>query len=229
MRRGILGLLNLSDYLIATICRMRASKHMNEIELTEDDLDLDALRDGDKAAFAMLVELYADRLYNLALKLTGDTFEAEDVLQEALISAYKHIASFEGRSQVGTWLYRITYNTAMMRRRKKKLDTVSIDKPVTLDSGDTVPRQFFDWCCLPERDLLSGEALGRMEDAIQELPETLRPVFVLRDIQGLSTAETSDVLEISVPAVKSRLHRARLFLRERLSEYFADKLAQEEV
>ena len=82
---------------------------MNEYELTEDDLDLDALRDGDKAAFATLVELYADRLYNLALKLTGDTFEAEDVLQEALISAYKHIGGFEGRSQVGTWLYRSAY------------------------------------------------------------------------------------------------------------------------
>lgn len=193
---------------------------MTEPVLTEDDIDLDALQAGDKEAFAQVVELYADKLYNLALKVMGDPFEAEDVLQEAFISAYKAIDSFEGRSRLGTWLYRITYNAAMMRLRKKRPDTVSIDKPVRLDGGDTVPRQFFDWCCLPERDLMSAEARSYMEDAIQMLSDTLRPVFVLRDIEGLSTAETADVLEISESAVKSRLHRARLFLRERLSEYF---------
>lgn len=194
---------------------------MNEQVLTEEDIDFDALQAGDKAIFAQVVELYADRLYNLALKLTGDEMEAEDVLQEALISAYKAIDTFEGRSRIGTWLYRITYNAAMMRLRKKRPDTVSIDKPITLDDGQTLPRQFYDWCCLPERDLMSSEAMDYMEEAIQMLSESLRPVFVLRDIEGLSTQETADVLEITVPAVKSRLHRARLFLRERLSEYFS--------
>jgi RNA polymerase sigma-70 factor (ECF subfamily) len=194
---------------------------MNEQVLTEEDIDFDALQAGDKAVFAQVVELYADRLYNLALKLTGDEMEAEDVLQEALISAYKAIDTFEGRSRIGTWLYRITYNAAMMRLRKKRPDTVSIDKPITLDDGQTLPRQFYDWCCLPERDLMSSEAMDYMEEAIQMLSESLRPVFVLRDIEGLSTQETADVLEITVPAVKSRLHRARLFLRERLSEYFS--------
>lgn len=193
---------------------------MTDTVLTEDDIDLDALRTGDKEAFARLVDLYADRLYNLALKVMGDPFEAEDVLQEAFISAYRSIKSFEGRSQLGTWLYRITYNAAMMRLRKKRPDTVSIDRPVRLESGDLVPRQFFDWCCLPERDLMSAEARAYMEEAIQQLSDTLRPVFVLRDIEGLSTAETAEVLDISKSAVKSRLHRARLFLRERLSEYF---------
>ncbi|HEC22560.1 MAG TPA: sigma-70 family RNA polymerase sigma factor, partial [Chloroflexi bacterium] len=120
------------------------------------------------------------------------------------------------------WLYRIAYNTAMMRRRKKRPDTISIDDPLTLDDGEMVPRQFFDWCCLPERDLLSSEALAYMEEAIQLLPDSLKSVFVLRDIEGLSTAETGEVLNLSIPAVKSRLHRARLFLRERLSEYFAE-------
>ncbi len=195
---------------------------MTEPILTEDGIDLHALRQGDKAAFARLVELYADRLYNLTLKLTGDPFEAEDVLQETFISAYKHIHTFEGRSSLGTWLYRIAYNAAMMRQRKKQPDTVSIDEPVTLDSGDMVPRQFFDWCCLPERDLLSSEALRYMDEAIQLLPESLKPVFILRDIEGLSTAEVGEVLDLSIAAVKSRLHRARLFLRERLSEYFSE-------
>lgn len=193
---------------------------MTETALTEDAIDFDALQAGDKEAFAQVVELYADHLYNLALKVMGDPFEAEDVLQEAFISAYKAIDSFEGRSRLSTWLYRITYNAAMMRLRKKRPDTVSIDKPVHLDSGDTVPRQFFDWCCLPERDLMSTEAREYMEEAIQMLSDTLKPAFVLRDIEGLSTAETAEVLDISEAAVKSRLHRARLFLREQLSEYF---------
>lgn len=199
-----------------------ASKEMTETILTEDDIDLQALRQGDKAAFAQVVALYADRLYNLSLKLLGHPQEAEDAVQETFLSAFKSIDRFEGRSNLGTWLYRIAYNTAMMRLRKKRPDTVSIDEPLTLDDGGTVPRQFFDWCCVPESDLLSGEALAYMEQAIQLLPESLRPVFVLRDIEELSTEETGEVLGLSIPAVKSRLHRARLFLRERLSEYFTE-------
>nr|MBN1229019.1 sigma-70 family RNA polymerase sigma factor [Anaerolineae bacterium] len=188
----------------------------------ENTIDVEALRAGDRAAFARVVSLYADRLYNLALKLTGDSLEADDVVQEALISAFKNIRHFEGRSHISTWLYRITHNAAMMRLRKKRVDTVSMDAPLQLDSGDMVPRQFFDWCCLPEKELVSSETAAYMEAAIQQLPEPLKEVFVLRDIEGLSTAETGEVLDLSIPAVKSRLHRARLFLREQLSEYFAD-------
>lgn len=196
--------------------------------ITETEINYEALTDGDKAEFAKVVDRYADRLYNLALKLMSDPYLAEDILQEAFISAYENIHQFEGRSNIGTWLYRITYNEAMMYHRKKRPDTVSIDKPVTLDNGDTIPRQFFDWCCLPERDLMSAEALRRMDEAITQLSDTLKPVFVLRDIEGLSTAETAEVLDITVPAVKSRLHRARLFLRERLSEYFSGWMEERE-
>ncbi len=195
---------------------------MTDSTLSEETIDLNALREGDKAVFAQVVELYADRLYNLTLKLTGDPYEAEDALQETFISAYKSIRRFEGRSSVGTWLYRIAYNAAMMRKRKKQPDTVSIDEPVTLDDGEMVPRQFYDWCCLPESDLLSTEAMDHMNRAIQQLPEALKSVFVLRDIEGLSTAEVGEVLGLSTPAVKSRLHRARLFLREQISQYFAE-------
>ncbi len=200
---------------------------MTEPTLSEETIDVEALKRGDKAAFAQVVELYADRLYNLALKLTGDPLEAEDVLQETFLSAYRNIGQFEGRSNVGTWLYRIAYNAAMMQRRKKQPETVSIDEPLTLDDGEDVPRQFFDWCCLPESDLLSSEALEYMNRAIQMLPEALRSVFVLRDIEGLSTAEVADVLGLTIPAVKSRLHRARLFLRERLTEYFSEWAGRE--
>lgn len=194
---------------------------------SEEAIDVEALKRGDKAVFAQVVELYADRLYNLALKLTGDPLEAEDVLQETFLSAYRNIGQFEGRSNVGTWLYRIAYNAAMMQRRKKQPETVSIDEPLTLDDGEDMPRQFFDWCCLPESDLLSSEAIEYMERAIQMLPEALRSVFVLRDIEGLPTAEVADVLGLTIPAVKSRLHRARLFLRERLTEYFSEWVGRE--
>jgi RNA polymerase sigma-70 factor (ECF subfamily) len=190
---------------------------------SEAEIDLDLLRSGDKAAFTQLVERYADPLYNLALKLLGNQQEAEDALQETFLNAYKAIASFEGRSSLNTWLYRIAYNTSLMQRRKKRAATVSIDEPLTLDDGQVIPRQFFDWCCLPERDLLSEEALEMMDEAVQQLPESLRSVFVLRDVEGLSTSETGEVLDLSDSAVKSRLHRARLLLREQLSTYFAGR------
>jgi RNA polymerase sigma-70 factor (ECF subfamily) len=195
---------------------------MTNIQITEDSLDIEALRAGDKAAFAQMVAIYADRLYNLIYKLLGNPQEAEDALQETFVNAFRNIDRFEGRSQLGTWLYRIAHNTALMRLRKKRPDTVSIDESVTLDDGETLPRQLYDWRDLPEDELLTGEALGYMDEAIQQLPETLRIVFVLRDIEGLSTTETGDVLSLSESAVKSRLHRARLFLRERLSEYFRE-------
>jgi RNA polymerase sigma-70 factor (ECF subfamily) len=190
---------------------------------SEAEIDLDLLRSGDKAAFTQLVERYADPLYNLALKLLGNQQEAEDALQETFLNAYKAIDSFEGRSSLNTWLYRIAYNTSLMQRRKKRAATVSIDEPLTKDDGQVIPRQFFDWCCLPERDLLSEEALEMMDDAVQQLSESLRSVFVLRDVEGLSTSETGEVLDLSESAVKSRLHRARLLLREQLSTYFAGR------
>jgi RNA polymerase sigma-70 factor (ECF subfamily) len=196
---------------------------MQQSPYSEAEIDLARLRSGDKAAFTQVVELYADSLYNLAFKLLGNQQEAEDALQETFLNAYKAIQGFEGRSSLNTWLYRIAYNTALMRRRKQRAATVSIDEPLTLDDGQIVPRQFFDWCCLPERDLLSGEALEVMDEAIQRLSESLKPVFVLRDIEGLSTSETGEVLDLSEAAVKSRLHRARLFLREELSAYFAGR------
>jgi RNA polymerase sigma-70 factor (ECF subfamily) len=195
---------------------------MTNFHITEESLDIDALRAGDKAAFAQMVDLYADRLYNLVFKLLGNPQEAEDALQETFVSVFRNIHRFEGRSQLGTWLYRIAHNTAMMRLRKKRPDTVSIDEPITLDDGEAVPRQLYDWRDLPEDELLTGESLTYMEEAVRQLPETLRSVFILRDVEGLSTAETGEVLDLSESAVKSRLHRARLFLRERLSEYFRE-------
>lgn len=188
------------------------------------DSFLKRLQGGDPLAFAQFVEENQSQVYNLALRMLSDPHEAEDVLQETFLNAYKALPDFEGRSSLSTWLYRIASNASLMRLRKKRPDTISVDEPVILDAGDSVPRQLVDWSNLPEEELLSNESRQMMDEAISELPESLRIVFILRDLEGLSTAETGDVLGLSEGAVKTRLHRARLWLRERMSTYFAERM-----
>ncbi len=143
-------------------------------------------------------------------------------MQETFISAFRSLDRFEGRSQIGTWLYRIAYNAALMRLRKREVATTSIDEPVTGEEGEQLPRQLVDWGSLPDQLVLDGELRAVLDRAVSALPETLRSVFVLRDIEGLSTGETAETLGITETNVKVRLHRARLALREQLSAYFAD-------
>jgi RNA polymerase sigma-70 factor (ECF subfamily) len=154
-----------------------------------------------------------------------DEAEAEDVMQETFLSAFKAIDRFEGRSGLSTWLYRIAYNAALMRLRRREPETVAVDEPELSGDRVLVPEQLYDWCCLPEPDLDTAEARQELEQAIRELPEKLGAVFVLRELEGLSTEATAEALAISAVAVKTRLHRARLWLRERLSGYFTE-LAQ---
>lgn len=187
----------------------------------DDAVLIERLKAGDQAAYAELVEAHAGRIYRLALRMMGNEADAEDVLQETFLSAFKAIDNFEARSSLGTWLYRIASNAALMRLRRKEPVTVSVEEPIERDDGDQIPRQFFDFCCLPEEDLMREEAREEMAKAVDELPATLKSVFVLRDIEGLSTQETADALDLSLSAVKSRLMRARMKLRERLSVYFS--------
>jgi len=187
------------------------------------DRDLIArLQAGDKAACAECIERHGPGIYRLALRLMGSETEAEDVMQETFLSAFKSIDRFESRSGLSTWLYRIAYNAAMMRLRRMEPDTVPVDAPTLSGEGQPVPRQLFDWCCLPEQDFDTAEARYELERAIQELPEKLRAVFVLRELEGISTEATAEALSLSPEAVKTRLHRARLWLRERLSGYFSE-------
>ena len=168
-----------------------------------------------------MVERYSGTVYNLALRMMHNNhMEAEDVLQETFISAFRALDRFEGRSLLSTWLYRIAYNAALMRLRRREPITVSIDEPVTNDEGDPIQRQLVDWGAGPDQVLLDGELRVVLDTAVAALPESLRSVFVLRDIEGLSTAETAAVLDLTETNVKVRLHRARLALRERLSSYF---------
>lgn len=166
------------------------------------------------------MERHSSTIYNLALRMMGSPQEAEEVMQEAFISAFRALPRFEGRSQLGTWLYRIAYNAALMRLRRRRPPTFSLDEPWETDEGELAPRQFIDWTALPDDMLLNKELRSVLEAALQTLPPSLRSVFVLRDIEGLSTAETAEALELTETNVKVRLHRARLALREKLTGYF---------
>jgi RNA polymerase sigma-70 factor, ECF subfamily len=192
-----------------------------------DQILVERIQRGDKAACAECIEQHSPGVYRVALRLTGNEAEAEDVVQETFLSAFKAIDKFENRSSLATWLYRIAHNAALMKLRRVQPVQVSVDDEEVFGEGLTVPTQMHDWCCLPERDFESSETRAELERAIKDLPEKLRVVFVMRELEGLSTEETAQALDISLDAVKVRLHRARLQLRERLSIYFTD-LAQAE-
>jgi RNA polymerase sigma-70 factor (ECF subfamily) len=183
------------------------------------ELSLDALRAGDRAEFACLVDTYSGPIYRLALKILGDPQDAEDVLQETFIKAYRHLGQFEGRSSFSTWLYRIASNEAFMLLRRRQPDALSVDD----DDDERKPIEIVDWCCRPEDELLTAESRDYLDHAIDRLAPILKAVFLLRDIEGLSVRETAEALRISEAAVKTRLLRARLQLREMLSQYYDER------
>jgi len=198
----------------------------NQARLKED-FSLEALRNGDQAEFARVVEAYSGYIYRLAMKMLQNPQDAEDILQETFIKAYKAFPKFDGRSKISTWLYRIATNEALMFLRKKRPDTISVESPHQDESEDDLnPLQIVDWCCLPEAELMSDQARHYLDESVEQLPKNLKMAFILRDIEGLSTRETAEVLDISETAVKTRLHRARLQLREILTSYYKERLPE---
>jgi RNA polymerase sigma-70 factor, ECF subfamily len=187
-------------------------------------VSLEALRAGSRAEFARLVDAYSSLIYRLGLKMLGNPQDAEDVLQETFIKAFRHIQGFDGRAEISTWLYRIATNEALMVLRRKHPEMVSVEEPASSMMEDQDPLQIVDWCCIPEEELMSAEGRAYLDQAIGTLPASLRLVFLLRDIEGLSTRETAEVLSLSETAVKTRLSRARLRLREELTSYFRDRV-----
>ncbi|GAP10242.1 RNA polymerase sigma factor, sigma-70 family [Bellilinea caldifistulae] len=202
---------------------------MNNESIPETSLSLEALKKGDRHELARMVDLYSDKIYRLALKFTNNPQDAEDVLQETFLKAMRALPEFEGRSSLSTWLYRIAVNESLMLLRKQKPD-VSLDPPAEEEDSDEGTSSndliLADWCCLPEDELLSEESRRFLNQAIQQLPATLRGVFVLRDLEGLSIKETAELLGLTETNVKTRLLRARLFLRQQLSLYFAERLKE---
>jgi RNA polymerase sigma-70 factor, ECF subfamily len=189
----------------------------------EADIELalvERVRDGDVEAYGQLVRMYDRRVFRIVNHITQNREDAEDVVQDAFLKAFTNIDRFQGNSKFYTWLVRIAVNEALMKLRKRKTSrTVSMDDDVETEEG-SIPREFADWSPNPEQMYGSEETADILKKAIQGLPPNFRTVFVLRDVENLSTEETAQALELSVPAVKSRLLRARLQLRERLAKYF---------
>jgi len=189
-----------------------------------NEISLEALIAGDRAEFARLVDEYSSPIYRLGLRMLGNPQDAEDVLQNTFINALMHIRKFEGRSSISTWLYRIASNEALMMIRKKKPEVNLENTEGGDEDEDLRPTQFVDWSALPEDELLSGEGKKTLDEAIQSLPESMRIVFLLRDIEGLSIRETAEALNLTETNVKTRLLRARMALREELSTYYGERL-----
>ncbi len=190
-------------------------------DINQDRELLERIRAGDKFACDDCVRVHSPGIYRLALRLMRDPADAEDVVQETFLSAFKGIDRFDGRSGLSTWLYRIAFNAAMMRLRRRRPEFVPVDTTDESEGDLPIPEAMVDWCLLPEQELVRAEAREELERAIGELPPKLRAVFVMRELEELSTEDTAQALGLSVQAVKTRLHRARLLLRERLSSYFA--------
>jgi RNA polymerase sigma-70 factor (ECF subfamily) len=176
---------------------------------------------GDKSACAECIQDHSAEVYRLALRLMKNEADAEEVTQETFLGAFRGIGEFDGRSDLRTWLYRIAYNAAMMRLRRPAPETVSVEEAADPEDGGIVPQALFEWRDLPERELEKAEVRVELERAIGELPEKLRAVFVLRELERVSTGDAAAALGISEDVVKTRLHRARLRLRESLAGYFA--------
>jgi RNA polymerase sigma-70 factor, ECF subfamily len=178
-----------------------------------------AAKGGDITAFETLVGRYERKIFRLAQNITQNKEDAEDVMQEAFLKSYQHLGEFQGNSRFYTWLVRIAVNQALMKLRKRRPNQVSLDEEV--DTGeDTIPREVEDWGPSPEERYKQSELGQILNSTIAELEPPFRIVFQLRDIEELSTEETAETLGLSVPAVKSRLLRARLKLRQKLNRYF---------
>ena len=186
-----------------------------------DELALvQAAKQGDVGAFEQLVKRYDRNIFRIAQHITQNREDAEDVVQDAFLKAYENLDQFQGNSKFYTWLVRIAVNESLMKlRRRKTSKTVSMDEDVETEEG-SMPREFADWSPNPEQQYGQSELSDILRKTIQGLPASFRTVFVLRDVEGLSTEETAEMLDLSIPAVKSRLLRARLQLRERLNKYF---------
>ncbi len=180
----------------------------------------------DQSAFEEVVNRYGNKIYGLAFRITHNHHSAEEIIQEVFLTLIKKIGTFRGESKFSSWLYRVTVNTSYMHLRAEKRhgheSDVSLEDYVPYDENGSLAGRVKakDWSNRPDEALLSKEAIEIIEKAVNELPESYRVIFHLSDIEGLSNEETAEILGLSVPAVKSRLHRARLFLRDKLSDYF---------
>lgn len=189
----------------------------------KSDLDLvKEIRDGNQDSFEELLSRYNNKVYSLATRLTRNPEDAEEVLQDVFVTVHRKLASFEGKSSFSSWLYRVTANAAFMKLRKRRQhQSVSLEdllqQPQLISALRTSENTYVD------AQSIRNEMLVALENAISKLPDEYRPVFILRDVDGLTSKEVGKILDLTVPAVKSRLHRSRLMLRRRLARFFDDQ------
>jgi len=190
-------------------------------EPTDDEL-IAKFSKGCQQSFEIILKRYETKVHNLAMRLTRNPQDAEEVLQDVFVTIHRKIDSFQGKAKFSSWLYRITVNASFMKLRKRKQDqSVSLtDMLPQLQNKEH--NQQTAWGARSDARAMNGEIRDALEAAIAKLPEDYRAVFVLRDIDGLSNKEVSELLTLSIPAVKSRLHRSRLMLRKRLARFYQD-------
>ena len=182
---------------------------------------------GENRAFDELVRRYQDKVYRLSYKILRHEDDAAEALQDAFLSAYRGLKNFKAESTFSTWLYRVATNASLMKYRKRRDNHISLDQSQS-QNDEAESMQLPDWSAQPPEELLTAEMRTVMAESIKRLPPELYEVFVRRDIAGDSNLKVSKDLNLSVAAVKSRLHRARIALRERLNRYFADKLTRKD-
>ena len=195
---------------------------MSAARVDADAALVEALRRDEGEAMERLVERYADRVYRLALRITGSNEDAEEVTQDALWTAGRKIHTFKGDSAFGSWLYRIAANAAYMKLRTRRAKAREIgleDVLPALDEGGVHFEPMDDWSLRVDEQAMNAELRRTLEAAIDELPPDYRTALVMHDIEGLSNPDIAVTLGLSLPAVKSRIHRSRLFLRKRLTDH----------
>jgi RNA polymerase sigma-70 factor (ECF subfamily) len=188
------------------------------------------LRRKDSDAVQEIVDRFAPQIYRLAFGITRSPMEAQDVTQDVFITVIRRIEDFRGKSSIQTWIYRIAVNASLDRVRaiQRRKESMGIDEYLpTFTSEGKIADELVDWSEEPLDHLLSEEALLKIQEGIEALPEELRVALVMKDVEGFPLKEIADILELSLPAVKSRVHRARLALRGILSHYFGEKARQE--
>jgi RNA polymerase sigma-70 factor (ECF subfamily) len=192
-------------------------------KIDRDAALLDALRKESPEATEMLVDTYGDRVYRLTYRITGSNEDAEEATQDALWTAARKIASFKGESQFGSWLYRIAANAAYqkLRSRKAKGREIAMDDVLPALDADMHFEPMDDWSPRVDENALNGELRAELEKAIDELPADYRTALVMHDVEGMPNPDIAETLGISLPAVKSRVHRSRLFVRKKLAGYLA--------
>jgi len=184
----------------------------------EESKLIELAKNGDRDALAQLVKANEQTVYNFSFKVCRDRDKAEHIMQETFFSMIKSLHQFDGNSKLSTWLYRIVSNHCLMSARKDKAH-----KFVSIDNDDELYEDKYtaDWSRIPNQNIENAELKKILDESIKKLSPEYRIVFLLRDVEGLSTEETAELTELSVPAVKSRLHRARAFLRKELNKAFS--------